>query len=293
MNGFLLLDKPQGLSSNQALGKVKRLFQQKKAGHAGTLDPMATGMLPIALGRATKLLEYLLASDKRYQATVQLGVQTDSGDAEGQVIATETVPSFTEQKLSQIAQQFTGEIQQIPPMYSALKHQGQRLYKLARQGQTVERPPRTVTIRSLKLLHDPAQADQLQLDVTCSKGTYIRVLGEDIATALGTVGHLTALRRLEAAGFRADQMVTLAQLEQADPESLQQYLLPLEAVLTDWPAVDISQQVLQQLIHGQQPDFQLPFHSPTVRLLHQGRLIAIAECKQGKMLRCKLIQTNL
>lgn len=289
---FIILDKPQGLSSNQALGKVKRLLSQKKAGHAGTLDPMATGLLPIAFGRATKLLEYCLDHDKRYVATIQLGEQTDTGDKEGEVTTVEPIPEFDQEKLDRILQQFMGNIEQIPPMYSALKHEGRRLYQLARNGETVERPARKITIKKLTGsagLSLGLDLSEITIDVTCTKGTYVRVLGEDIAKALGTVGHLTSLCRIETAGFEQSQMLTLAKIEQNVGLDEGDCFVSMEQVLTDWPRVDINQDDWLRLCQGKTIDLNLN-HQGMVRLLCGGQLIAVAELEKGWLLNRKIIR---
>lgn len=210
INGFLLLDKPQEMTSNRALQMVKRLFQAKKAGFLGTLDPFATGMLPICFGKATKKVELLHQQPKTYRALIKLGEQTTTGDPEGQVCRTLAVPPLSAAIVEQAMQHFCGEIDQIPPAYSAIKKDGVPLYKLARQGIVTERLPRKVQIADLKLLD--LKADQLEFEVICGKGVYIRVLAEDLAQRLGTCGHLIALRRLACGGFGGQRMYTLEEL---------------------------------------------------------------------------------
>ena len=252
VNGILLLDKPLGITSNKALQTVKQLFNARKAGHTGNLAPMASGVLPICLGEATKMSAFLLDADKRYRGTVKLGVRTSSADAEGEVIERLPVPELQETQIREVLAQFTGEIQQIPPMHSALKHRGQPLYKLARQGVEVERKPRTVTIFSLELLD--FSADELSIDVHCSKGTYVRTLAEDIGTALGSCAHLNALVRTRAGPFELDEAMTLEQLEviaQQGVGALDQQLLPLEKALLDWPAVELPQEAAHYFRKGQ------------------------------------------
>ncbi len=234
VSGVILIDKPQGMTSQQVVSKVKYLFQSpkhnsKKAGHTGTLDPMATGLLPICLGEATKFSHYQLDADKSYRATVLLGAQTDTGDAEGQVIQHMAVPVLKQDLLDAIAKQFMGAQQQVPPMYSALKKDGKKLYEYARAGIEVERPPRAIVIKdiALHLISDT----RIELTVTCSKGTYVRVLAEDIAQALGTVGHLTALRRLQVGNFTIDNAVDLPTLEAMTIETRQTQLLPVDACI--------------------------------------------------------------
>jgi len=218
INGILLLDKPIGLSSNAALQKVKRLFRAKKAGHTGSLDPLATGMLPICFGQSTKLAQGFLALDKIYVVTGQLGTKTTTGDVEGEVVETKAVPE--QLSLEKTLDLFRGEITQIPPMYSALKHQGQPLYKLARQGITVEREPRSQTVYQLDLIEYNPENLTLKLKICCSKGTYVRTLIEDIAEALGTVGHVIELRRIQVGDFQEADMLTLETLETLTEEEL-------------------------------------------------------------------------
>ncbi|HHS84247.1 MAG TPA: tRNA pseudouridine(55) synthase TruB [Gammaproteobacteria bacterium] len=252
VNGILLLDKPLGITSNKALQMVKRLFNARKAGHTGNLDPMASGVLPLCLGEATKMSAFLLDADKRYRGTVKLGVRTSSADAEGEVIERLPVPALQEQQIREVLTQFVGEIEQIPPMYSALKHQGQPLYKLARQGVEVERKPRTVTIHELELLQ--FADDEITLDVHCSKGTYVRTLAEDIGTALGCCAHLNGLVRTKAGPFELEQAVTLEQLESTAQQGvamLDQRLLPMESALLDWPAVELPQETAHYFCKGQ------------------------------------------
>ncbi len=252
VNGILLLDKPPGITSNKALQMVKRLFNARKAGHTGNLDPMASGVLPICLGEATKMSAFLLDADKRYRGTVKLGVRTSSADAEGDVIEQLPVPELQEQQIRDVLAQFSGEIEQIPPMYSALKHRGQPLYKLARQGVEIERKPRTVTIFKLELLQ--FTADELSIDVHCSKGTYVRTLAEDIGTALGSCAHLNSLVRTKAGPFKLGEAMTLEQLEAAAQQGgavLDQQLLPMENALLDWPAVELPQEAAHYFRKGQ------------------------------------------
>ncbi len=232
VSGVFLVDKPIGMTSQQVVSKVKYLFKSpehdsKKAGHTGTLDPMATGLLPICLGEATKFSHYQLDADKSYQATILLGSQTDTGDADGQIVKQAAIPILTTALLEDVTQQFLGAQQQIPPMYSALKKDGKKLYEYARAGIEVERAPRSITIKALDLaLIDAAQ---IQLTVTCTKGTYVRVLAEDIAKALGTLGHLIALRRLQVGKFTLSEAITLPQLEAMALEARLSCLLSVDA----------------------------------------------------------------
>jgi tRNA pseudouridine55 synthase len=245
-NGILLLDKPLGLSSNAAVQRVRRLFGREKAGHTGSLDPLATGMLPVCLGEATKVAGYLLDGDKEYEFTMRLGARTATGDLEGEVVEECPVPADPAAALQAAIPAFLGPIRQVPPMYSALKRDGQPLYRLARQGVEVEREARSITLHRLELL-DVAGNDA-RLRVTCSKGTYVRVLAEDLARAIGSCAHLGALRRTAVAPFPAGRMVTLAQLE-ADPAAAP--LLPADAALPQLAEVELDEAASQRLRQGQ------------------------------------------
>lgn len=254
VDGILLLDKPAGLSSNQALQRVKHLFKAAKAGHTGSLDPLATGLLPLCLGQTTKFSAFLLDADKRYRVTVTLGVRTDSADADGQVIETRPVDGVTEGAVREVLPRFTGSIEQLPPMYSAVKYQGERLYKLAREGKEVERSPRTVQIFSLDLLGFTSPT--LELDVHCSKGTYVRTLAEEIGEALGCGAHVSALRRTGVGPYvEGDtRFVTVADVEAAaeqGAEATDAMLLPLDSALGHFPAVTLSADAAFYLGQGQ------------------------------------------
>lgn len=254
VSGVLLIDKPQGMSSQQVVSKVKYLLKSdvhdsKKAGHTGTLDPMATGLLPICLGEATKFSHYQLDAIKSYQAIIKLGEQTDTGDAEGQIIATIPVPNVTQAMLQSVTEQFLGEIMQVPPMYSALKKDGKKLYELAREGIEVERTARPLTIYKLSLT--PLSAQQLQLTVTCSKGTYVRVLAEDIAKALGTVGHLTALRRTQTGDFEIADAITLADFAALDIAARLDKLLAVDACVHSLPSLVLDDSQSKRIRQGQ------------------------------------------
>jgi len=233
VDGVLLLNKPAGLTSNQALQRVKRLLNARKAGHTGSLDPAATGMLPLCFGEATKVCAFLLDADKTYRVTAKLGTATDTGDATGSVIESAEVPDMTADDWDTILQGFHGESLQVPPMYSALKKDGKRLYELARKGETVEREPRPIRIDSIELLE--AAGARLVFRVRCSKGTYVRSLVEDIARAAGTVAHTARLHRETVADFGADEMVELKALEASaaeGPAPLRESLLPPDRALT-------------------------------------------------------------
>ncbi len=252
-HGIVLLDKPEGLSSNQALSRVKRLFATKKAGHTGTLDPMATGLLVLCLGHATRVCAHLLDADKGYLADVHLGVMTDTEDKEGAVIETRSVPLLKKAEVEAVLAGFLGPLQQVPPMYSALKHKGERLYDLARRGKSVARPARAVTIHSLTVtdwrLDDPEKPG-FSFEVACTKGTYIRSLVRDIGEALGCGAHLCGLRRTQAAPFHIDQASTLEQLEALEVEALLDRLLPIQTALPDWPRVCLHLSDQHAFEHG-------------------------------------------
>ncbi len=252
VQGILLLDKPLGETSNGALQQVKRIYNARKAGHTGSLDPLATGLLPICFGSATKISAFLLDADKRYWVQVRLGVTTSTADTEGEVLETRPVEGIDRDAVERVLERFRGEIQQIPPMYSALKHKGERLYKLAREGIEVEREPRTVQIRELTLL--ACEPPQLELDVRCSKGTYVRTLAEDIGAALGTGAHVTALRRTGVGPFGEQGMVTAETLHRCQEQgmaALDALLLPVESALSDWPEVRLSPDTAFYLRQGQ------------------------------------------
>lgn len=248
LDGVLLLDKPVGMGSNAALQAVKRLYRAEKAGHAGTLDPLASGLLPLLFGEATKFSQMVLEADKEYLAHAHLGVTTTTGDAEGQVLERKPVqvsPAAIENAL----RAFRGEIEQVPPMFSALKHEGRPLYALARRGETVARAPRRVRIHALELLE--FEDDTLALRVRCSKGTYVRTLAEDIGRVLGPGAHLSGLRRTAASGFRLLDAVTLAQLQEADAAGRDRWLLPTERLLEGLPRVDLPAPLADRFEQGQ------------------------------------------
>jgi tRNA pseudouridine55 synthase len=252
VNGILLLDKPLGLSSNHALQRVKRLYDARKAGHTGSLDPLADGMLPICFGDATKLSAFLLDADKHYWFRVKLGVTTATGDAEGEILETRATDAVGEADIEAVLTRFVGNIEQLPPMYSALKHKGKRLYELAREGVEVEREPRVVTIHGLQL--GKIDLPEFELTVHCSKGTYVRTLAEDIGEALGCGAHVTALRRTGVGPYTEFPMYTMAQLEQAAEQGqggLDALLLPIDTALSEWPEVRVGADSAFYLKQGQ------------------------------------------
>lgn len=235
ISGVFLLNKPLGISSNGALQKVRWLFCAQKAGHTGALDPLASGLLPICLGEATKFSHYLLDSTKRYQTTIKLGNSTTTGDVEGEVFLEKEVPELTEEKIKEALDKFIGDIQQVPPMYSALKKDGRPLYELARQGIEIEREARPIHIFAIELLS--YTNDSITLDITCSKGTYIRVLGEDIAQALNTYGHLTYLHRIQTGQFELIPTYTIEYLESLTEMEREALLLPVYAPIDHFPKI--------------------------------------------------------
>lgn len=248
INGVLLLDKPVGWSSNDALIKVKRLMNAIKAGHTGTLDPFATGLLPLCFGEATKFSADLLDADKTYQTVVHLGVTTNTGDTEGEVIATHEV-SVSEQEIHAVLEKFRGDILQVPPMYSALKRDGKPLYEYAREGITLEREARPVTIHLLEFVR--YEAPFLTLNVRCSKGTYIRVLGEDIGNAIGCGAHLNALRRTHVGHLVLENTVSLDQIIAMPEEQRHALLAPVDALLSSFPEVVLDEELARRFLQGQ------------------------------------------
>ncbi|VXC11012.1 tRNA pseudouridine synthase [Burkholderia sp. 8Y] len=248
LDGVLLLDKPLGLSSNDALIKAKRLYLAKKAGHTGTLDPLATGLLPLCFGEATKFSQDLLEADKTYEATMRLGIRTTTGDAEGEAVERRDV-MCDEAAVEDAMQRFLGDIVQVPPMYSALKRDGKPLYEYARAGQTVEREGRQVTIHALQMI--ACALPLVTFRVTCSKGTYVRTLAEDIGEALGCGAHLTALRRTGVGALTLEGAVTLDALAAAGESERDLWLRPVDALLSTFPAVHLNDDAMRRFRHGQ------------------------------------------
>ena len=295
VDGIILLDKPKGFSSNAALQKVRWLLNAEKAGHTGSLDPLATGVLPLCFGEATKFSQYLLDADKGYETLMQLGVTTTTADAEGEVLERRPV-TVGRTEIEALLPRFRGEISQIPPMYSALKRDGQPLYKLARAGEVVEREPRSVTIARLELLS--CEAEQARLAVDCSKGTYIRTLVEDIGQLLGCGAHVAELRRTKAGPFDLSRTVTLEELERVHAEggneAVDQFLLPVDSGLQHWPLLQFSEHSSFYWLQGQ------PVRAPEapkfgmVRVQdHNGRFIGIGEVSEdGRIAPRRLISTK-
>jgi tRNA pseudouridine55 synthase len=287
VDGVLLLDKPLGLTSNDALQKARRLFSAAKGGHTGTLDPLATGLLPLCFGEATKFSADLLDADKTYEAVLKLGVTTDSGDAEGVVTGTVAV-DVAESAILSVLPRFIGNIQQIPPMHSALKRNGRPLYELARQGIEVERAPRAVTIHAIDCL--VFAGDMLTLRVACSKGTYIRVLAADIGQALGCGAHLAALRRTAVGDLDLAGAVTLAELEALDEAGRAGRLQPVDALLQSLPIMTVEGEVAERFRHGNPVDLH-PGLAGKIRVYAGGRLIGVGEPgSDGRLWPKRLVQ---
>ncbi len=289
INGILLLDKPAGYTSNQALQAVKHLLQARKAGHTGSLDPLATGLLPLCFGEATKISQFLLEADKRYWVAIRLGQSTSTYDAEGEVLVTRPV-QLTQAAIEAALRPFQGEIQQIPPMYSAIKQAGQPLYKLARAGIEVDRPARRVTIQALRLLR--WQDERLELEVSCSKGTYIRSLAHDLGEVLGCGGHVTALRRLATGGFSLEQAIALETLQNLPDDARLAQLLPLDLALTHLPAVYLSLNAAYYLCQGQVVTAPHGLSTGLVRLYEAGgRFLGLGEVQgDGRVAPKRLLQ---
>lgn len=289
IDGILLLDKPQGLTSNAALQNVRALFRAEKAGHTGALDPLATGLLPVCLGEATKIAGLLLAERKAYETTVRLGVVTDSDDAEGAVLRTREVPAITQDGLDDVLRSFIGDLMQVPPIYSALKRDGEPLYAKARRGEAIEIAARPVEVFDIELLG--RGADWLRLKVECGSGTYIRSLARDIGEALGCGGHVEALRRLWVDPFREPAMHTLEQLAQIasqGSDALDALLLPVEAGLSGYPSLTLEEDTARRLGQGQQP----PSPEPAARGLHvatdaQGRALGLVDVEDNGRLNAR------
>jgi tRNA pseudouridine55 synthase len=281
IHGILLLDKRLGVSSNRALQEVKRLFNANKAGHTGSLDPLATGLLPVCFGEATKISGMLLDDDKRYQTVIQLGIKTDTGDLEGNVIETKPVPNISVEDISAVLAHFLGPIDQVPPMYSALKHQGKKLYELARDGLTVDRLPRPISIYELHLLG--LQTEYLELEVYCSKGTYIRTLAEDIGDKMGCGATVKALRRIQSGSFSILQARTIEELQELDSQQLLASLIDVDFPLKALPSIHLNNQQALSIKHGQTLDLEEQLCG-SVRLYDQGGFLGLGEMRlDGKL----------
>lgn len=279
MHGIVVLDKALGGSSNHALQQVKRLFDANKAGHTGALDPLATGVLPLCLGEATKVSQFLLDSDKAYRARIKLGIRTDTADSEGEVIATSDAAAVTEAQIKAALTQFEGDIEQVPPMYSALKRDGQPLYKLAREGKTVEREPRAITVYSIKLTDFDSLSQEAEIEVDCSKGTYIRTIADDLGQIIGCGAHIIALRRLKAGAFTLADSQTLEELEAAKQEggfaAIDAKLMPMDKAVNDLPAVHMPAYTARFLKQGQAVQVSKPPANGLLRLYEDEEFIGI------------------
>ncbi|SEA83911.1 tRNA pseudouridine(55) synthase TruB [Paraburkholderia sartisoli] len=293
LDGVLLLDKPIGLSSNDALIRAKRLYLAKKAGHTGTLDPLASGLLPLCFGEATKFSQDLLEADKTYEATMRLGVRTTTGDAEGEAAETREV-SCDEAAVIDAMARFRGDIVQIPPMYSALKRDGKPLYEYARAGQVIEREGRQVTIHVLELI--ACALPDVTFRVTCSKGTYVRTLAEDIGEALGCGAHLVALRRTGVGALTLEHAVTLDGLSDATESARDAWLQPVDALLSTFPEVQLDAEAARRFLHGQRLRLDelaisqdVLKQSPRMRVYGDGRLLGVAKAGDGVLAPERLI----
>ncbi|WP_440682742.1 tRNA pseudouridine(55) synthase TruB [Cysteiniphilum halobium] len=287
LNGIIVIDKPQGLSSNQVLQRVKRLFNAQKAGHTGSLDPMATGVLPICFGQATRISQYLLDADKAYQATIQLGISTDSGDAEGNIIEQHEVPEIALESIHKVLREFRGEINQIPPMYSALKHQGKPLYKLARQGVEIERKARNITIYTLELINYNPEKHTIDIDVRCSKGTYIRTLGMDIAKALDCAGHLIKLTRSACGLLTMNDAFSLEMLRSLTLDLCYEKLLNPEYAFTDTPIFTIPNDKVDLFYLKGKMQLTNDF-TGSARIYDQDRFVALGHFSDGELVKKQL-----
>ncbi len=278
MHGLLLIDKPAGMTSHDVVRRVKRICHSRKVGHAGTLDPLATGVLPVAVGNGTKILQFLLAEDKSYRATFRLGITTDTLDAEGAILLERSIPEFTPAELESVCEEFRGDIEQLPPMFSALKKDGVPLYKIARQGKTVERELRQVKISRLELISSDPQTVTIEVD--CSKGTYIRTLVSDIGEQLGCGAHLITLRRLRSADFTIEECLALEELQQLEEPS--SVLLSLDETLRNYPAVQLNKSAADALTYGIPPELnqvntgEVLIDNKLVRLQIDHKLAAVA-----------------
>ena len=301
VHGILLLDKRLGVSSNKALQEVRRLFNANKAGHTGSLDPLATGLLPLCFGEATKVSALMLDDNKRYQVVVQLGVMTDTGDAEGVVIETKSVPDLSIEEIQACLQKFTGEIEQVPPMYSALKHNGRKLYELAREGKIIERKARSIKIYEITLLNyfdaESETPNQLMLDVYCSKGTYIRSLAEDIGHMLGCGGTVKVLRRLEAGQFSIKEAKSIEQLMEMSEADLFSSLINVDKPLESMPDIHLCDLQATAIKFGQAisllPGSRTDLFEGSLRMYHEGVFLGLGEMGlDGKIAPKKLFNMN-
>jgi tRNA pseudouridine55 synthase len=288
LDGVLLFDKPLELSSNTALQKVRHLFKAEKAGHTGTLDPLATGLLPVCFGEATKFTTALLDADKRYRATIRLGQRTTTGDAEGEITETRPV-AVDEAQVLAVLGQFMGESLQLPPMHSAIKYQGKPLYEYIRKGETVKRDLRTVIIRELTL--ERLQGNELEFAVLCSKGTYVRTLAEDISEKLGCGGHLIALRRTGIGEFGLDDAYTLIQLEGMDEAKRDTCLMPLDRLVQNLPSLELDEVQAGRLAQGQRLGLSDMYPDGKRRLYVAGHFIGLGDLEGGRLVPSRLLSS--
>lgn len=288
LDGILLFDKPLGLSSNIALQKVRRLFQAEKAGHTGTLDPLATGLLPICFGEATKFTSSLLDADKTYCALIRLGQTTTTGDAEGEIINTCAV-KLDNAQIHAVLRNFIGDIQQIPPMHSAIKHKGKPLYEYIRKGETVIRASRSVTIYELVL--ERFAGNELEITVRCSKGTYVRTLAEDIGSALGCGAHLKGLRRTAIGRFGLEGAHNFTQMESVTMLEREAYILPLDSVLQDLPVLDLDAAQVTRIAQGQRLIIEATLLDGKVRLYRAGHFIGVADLVEQRLTPVRLLSS--
>lgn len=279
-HGVLVVDKPKGPTSFDVVAVVRRALGESRVGHTGTLDPMATGVLPLCIGEATRVVQFLTAADKAYEAELKLGVTTDTLDAEGKVLETSPVPAIDAAKLEAVLEKFRGTYPQTPPMYSAVKVGGKRLYELARQGEEVERAAREVTVHTLSL--EDFTADTLRLKVKCSKGFFVRTLAAEIGAALGCGAHLTALRRTQSGAFSLAQAVSLS-VVQAEGKAVLSRQVPVEAALSDLPALAVTAAEAAKVLHGGAVETASRLEGPFRVLGPDGALLAIADVEQGKL----------
>jgi tRNA pseudouridine55 synthase len=297
LDGVLLLDKPKGLSSNAALQEVKKLYKAQKAGHAGSLDPLADGMLILCFGEATKFCQFLLDANKHYRVTAKLGIKTSTGDAEGEIIQEKSVPLIDRNLIENLLEEFTGVIDQVPSMYSALKHQGQPLYKLARKGITVERKTRQVVIHDMQLIN--CDAESFSFEVRCSKGTYVRTLVEDMGDKLGCGAHVTELRRLAVGAYQAEHMKTIDELytlyEAGNFAELDACLLSVDTAVSDFPSLNLSEAAAFYLKRGQPIIVPRAPNDGWVRLkLQCGNFLGVGEIlNDGRVAPRRLVQQKI
>ena len=290
INGILLLDKPSGITSNRALQRVRSLIKAKKGGHTGSLDPFATGMLPLCFGEATKISHYLLNEKKTYSVEVKFGVSTSTGDIDGEITGSSKIKEYSEDQWKKILNEFKGKSEQIPPMYSALKYKGKRLYELARKGEIVDRAARKIHIFSIDLVD--LSKDTINFEVTCSKGTYIRVLAEDIAKKLGMLGHVSRLRRKSVGNFFESKMVKLSILEdltQNNNPAISDYFITIDEALTEFSVVSLNDLQSSKFRNGQQLEFDGHFDDNVKVYDHNNNLVGIAYKKNQNTLAPKRI----